>query len=194
MGAPILILGFEPFAGYGVNPSQLVAAELGREPGVVSRVMPVSASRLPPLLSATLAEVAPRAVLGLGLGQPGAIAVERVAVNLCDFRVPDNDGARLIDEPAATGGPAAYFATIPAREIVARLSAAGLPARLSDSAGTFLCNMLLYLTLHAAATRGQPCPAGFIHLPHLPEMGPAEGALPLGEMLRGVRLALELLR
>jgi pyroglutamyl-peptidase len=200
---PILLLGFEPFGGRDLNPSQRLVEALARRPeleGIVrARILPVSAERLPPLLERALAETCPGAVLAFGLGSGPAIAVERVALNLCDFRIPDAGGKVLVDEPVVPGGPAAYFSTLPTREIAEALSRSGIPARLSLSAGSYLCNYLLYLLLHRLEGKGR---TGFLHLPLLPEMvagdiaagDPAEPSMSFDLMLRAAQLAVEILR
>jgi pyroglutamyl-peptidase len=95
--------------------------------------------------------------------------VERLGINVNDFRVTDNDGAQPVDLPVVPGGPAAYFATIPVRAVVAALHAAGIPASISNSAGAHLCNHTLYLLGHLATTEYPGMRCGFVHLPGLPE-------------------------
>ena len=124
-------------------------------------------------------------------GRPG-LAIERTAVNLFDFPDPDNDGAQPVDVPIEPGAPVAYFATLPLRRIVAAWQAAGIPGYLSESAGLFLCNAAMYSALHATAAGGPP--AGFLHLPSLPEEVAGQREQPsmaLATQIEGVRLALE---
>lgn len=199
MQRPILVLGFEPFGGHDINPSQRVVQALADDPArkdIVARVFPVSAREVPALLARTLAEVNPRAVLALGLGRGPAIHLERVGINLCDFDIPDRDGLVLKDEPVVPEGPAAYFSTLPVRQMAEKLTEAKIPNAISYSAGTYLCNLLLYSLLHQLSQSYPDCRGGFVHLPLLPEMTRPESfapSLPLKEMMRAVRVMLALL-
>jgi pyroglutamyl-peptidase len=131
--------------------------------------------------------------LGLAAGR-ARVAVERVAVNVMDYDTPDNAGYRARGEPCVAGGPAAYFATLPVAAIVAALVAEGIPAHVSNTAGTYLCNQTMYGTLHQLAQRHHPARAGFVHLPLLPAMVAAGGleqpSMDAGLMVRAVEIAL----
>lgn len=154
----VLIVGFEPFDGATVNPSQQLALALDGE------VAPVDSLRIGPWLDEVLVRRRPDVVLGLGESRTSAIIrVERVAVNLLDFEIPDAGGAQPQDQPVVPGGPPAYFTALPARSLRDAIRAAGLPADLSVGAGTYLCNQFFYLACH----RGYR--AVFLHLPSLPE-------------------------
>jgi len=181
----LLLTGFEPFGGDAVNPSELVAAALhGSVVEAGTRRARVVAQRLPCVfadararLAATIDELHPVAVLALGLaaGRAG-LSPERVAINLVDARIADNAGTQPRDEPVVRGGPAAYFGTLPAKAMVAAMRAAGAPAELSLSAGSFVCNELFYGLMHHLAHAGPAgCRGGFMHLPLLPAQaaGPA---------------------
>jgi pyroglutamyl-peptidase len=171
---PALVTGFEPYGGRGCNPAGKVAARLdGSEVAgvrVVGRNLPVKFAALDEAIAATLAEVDPAVVISLGLcpGEP-VIRLERVAINVADFEIPDNEGVVLVDRPLDVAGAAARFATLPLRRIQDALLQAGIPARLSGTAGTYLCNKALYHFLGAIERRGAPVPCGFIHLPYVPE-------------------------
>jgi pyroglutamyl-peptidase len=173
MSRPALVTGFEPYGGRGRNPAGEIAARLdGSEVGgirVVGRNLPVAFAALDEAVAATLAEVEPTLVIGLGLcpGEP-VIRLERVAINVADFDIPDNEGAVLVDRPLDAAGAAARFATLPLRRVQDALLAAGIPARLSSSAGTYLCNKALYRFLGAIEASGGGVPCGFIHLPYMP--------------------------
>jgi pyroglutamyl-peptidase len=174
MSACALVTGFEPYGGRSRNPAAEVAARLdGSEVAgvrVVGRQLPVAFAALDEAVAATLAEVEPAVVLSLGLC-PGeaVIRLERVALNLADFDIPDNDGAVLIDQPLDALSTPARFATLPLRRIQSALLQAGIPARLSSTAGTYLCNKALYRFLAALEQRDRAAPCGFVHLPYLPE-------------------------
>lgn len=194
----ILLTGFDSFGGNSINPSWELARALdGQVMGdatVAARLIPCVFGAA--LTSLRLALAQTRPVLVLALGQAGGrseLSLERVAINLDDARIPDNAGAQPIDEPVLAGGPAAYFTSLPIKAMVAGLRAAGIPASVSQTAGTFVCNHLFYGLQHQL--HGSGVRSGFMHLPLLPEQaaqvpGQASMALPL--MLAGVRLALEL--
>jgi pyroglutamyl-peptidase len=171
---PALVTGFEPYGGRDRNPAGEVAARLdGSEVAgmrVVGRNLPVRFTALDEAVAATLAEVDPALVISLGLC-PGeaVIRLERVAINLADFEIPDNEGAVLVDRPLDAAGASARFATLPLRKVQEALLQAGIPARLSNSAGTYLCNKALYRFLGAIEQRGKAVPCSFIHLPYMPE-------------------------
>ena len=195
----ILVTGYEPFGSHAVNPSQELAKALdGRRIGncaIAGAVLPVHHLEASRHVSILLGEMAPVAVVHLGLAEGRArLALERAALNVMDYRIPDNAGFRAEGEPCVPQGPAAYFATLPLPEILAALTAEGIPAYVSNSAGTFLCNQTLYATLHEITMRELTAPAGFIHLPLLPAMVAASGtdqpSMDLPLMLRGVETAL----
>jgi len=193
----ILLTGFEPFGGEAINPSWEVAQRLegplaagGR---VVARCLPCAFRPSIAALNDALREVRPSLVLALGLARGRTeLSLERVAVNLIDARIPDNAGDQPIDEPVIAGGPAAYFSTLPLKPMVAGLRAAGHPAGLSYTAGSYVCNTIFYALQHALA--GQGLRSGFMHVPCLPEQAAREPApsMALAEMIDGVRLALVL--
>lgn len=198
----VLLTGFEPFGGVSMNPSAEVAKRLdGRRFGqsvVRAAVLPVDHEGASLAVRGLLAAHDPVAVLHLGLaGERAQIAVERVAINVMDYSIPDNVGFQAVDQPCVPGGPAAYFSTLPLRALLRALHGAGIPAYLSATAGTYLCNFVMYTTLHALAARPAAPPAGFVHLPQLPSMvppdDPAQPSMDLGLMLRGTEVALETL-
>jgi pyroglutamyl-peptidase len=195
----LLLTGFEPFAGHAANPAAEVAKALdGRAVGgavVRSAVLPVHHAEAGPRVAHLVEESRPLAVVHLGLAAGRArIALERVAVNVMDYDTPDNAGFRAHGQPCVPGGPAAYFATLPLDAILAALLAEGVPAYVSNTAGTYLCNQTLYATLHRLAACRPPVPAGFIHLPPLPSMVAASGleqpSMDPGMMVRAVEIAL----
>jgi pyroglutamyl-peptidase len=158
-------------------------------------ILPVHHAEAPLEVRRLLDEVDPAAVLHLGLAAGRArIALERVAVNVMDYDTPDNAGYRARGEPCVASGPVAYFATLPFDAILAALLAEGVPAYLSNTAGTYLCNQTMYATLHVLAERGHPARAGFVHLPLLPAMVAASGleqpSMDAALMVRAVEIAL----
>jgi pyroglutamyl-peptidase len=205
MPAPILVTGFEPFAGLAYNPSADIAASLdGQEIGghrVVARLLPVDFAQYRGELDALLKEVSPALYVGFGLASgEDMIRVERFGVNLADFDIADNAGARHVGKAIEPDGPAARASTLPCAEIRAALLEAGIPARLSNSAGSYLCNATLYSALGLCS---MPC--GFIHLPYASEQvaellregkGPLNGeslapSLPIEMMVAAAEIVLE---
>lgn len=201
-----LLTGFEPFGGDRLNPSEMVVrrfSEVGTSelPGleIHTVVLPVSFRRAGMVLRGLLDELKPDIYIGLGLSAGiSYVTVERVAINVKDARIPDNDGEQPVDEPIDPDGPAAYFTTLPKKAIVRRLRESGIPAAISNSAGTFLCNYVTYISLHYSARYGYPRRAGFMHLPLLPEQaatrsGERAGIPPsmsLDMMMRAIKIAL----
>jgi pyroglutamyl-peptidase len=171
---PALVTGFEPYGGRGLNPARDVAKALdGRVIAghpVVGRTLPVAYAGLAERLAAMIDELRPCLVVSLGLW-PGeaAIRLERFGLNLADFEIPDNEGALLADAPIVAGGGTGLRARLPLRAIEAALLAKGIPARLSLTAGSFLCNATLHELLRLLAERVPDAGGGFIHLPYLPE-------------------------
>jgi pyroglutamyl-peptidase len=209
MAAPILITGFEPFAGLDYNPSAEIAGSLdGQEIAgrrIVGRLLPVDFARYRTALDVLLQEVKPALYIGFGLASgEDMIRIERFGVNLADFDIPDNAGMRHIGRKIEADGPVARDASLPCAEIRAALLAAGIPARLSNSAGSYLCNATLYSALGLCAARSQPPLCGFIHLPYASHQvadllrtgnGPLSGeslapSLPIETMIAAAQIAL----
>ena len=171
MAAPVLVTGFEPFAGLAYNPSAAVVEALdGREIAgrrVVGRRLPVDFARYHAALDEMLQDCAPDFVISFGLATgEDMIRIERFGVNLADFDIPDNAGARHVGRAVEPDGPAARGATLPCAAIRAALLEAGIPARLSNSAGSYLCNATLYSALGLCAALPHAPLCGFIHLPY----------------------------
>ena len=167
----ILITGFEPFGGETLNPSWEVAKQLHglqvMDAEVVAVQLPCVFATSVKCLSQALEMHQPRMVLSLGQADGRSdFSIERVAINVCDARIPDNQGAQPIDEPVVEGGPAAYFSTLPIKKMVAALKAQGFPAAISQTAGTFVCNQVFYGLQHALA--GRDVMSGFVHVPLTP--------------------------
>ena len=196
----ILVTGFEVFAPHKINPTEELARGVdGCRVGdatVRGAVLPVHHADAARHVRELLDVLRPVAVLHLGLaGGRARVALERVAVNVMDYAVPDNAGCQKTDEPCVPAGPVAYFATLPLRDILARLTDGGIPAYLSDTAGTYLCNQTLYTTLHAVGALPAAPRVGFMHVPLLPSMVAMSGldqpSMDLGVMRRAVEIALE---
>jgi len=191
----LLLTGFEPFGGSQVNPSAQVVDRLAQNgiPGVAlhSAILPVDRQGGPAALLNAVRALHPDAILCLGEAtRRMAISIERVALNLLDYRMADNAGHQAVDEPIRPDGPAAYFVTLPVRAMLDAVRAAGIPAELSLSAGAFLCNQVTYELLHYLTTHQLNIPAGFVHLPALPEQVtnayPPMPSMALETMARGI--------
>ena len=196
----VLVTGFEPFEQDAVNPSWEVARALhgwhhaGAEVHAVQ--LPCVFGRAIEALDAALADVRPTLVVGLGLaGGRADWTPERVAINVDDARIPDNAGGRPIDAPVVAGGPAGYFSTLPIKAIVHALRAAGVPASVSQTAGTFVCNHVFYALMHRLATVPALAGArgGFVHVPLLPAQAaqrPGQPSMALTTQVEALRVLL----
>ena len=212
MRKTVLLTGFEPFNGESVNPAwEAVSAlagwteEGGAQDGATDRAANGAADgflvvvrRLPCVfgaaneaLAAALAQLAPDLVIAVGqAGGRADLSVERIAINVDDAPIADNAGCRPLDTAVVHGAPAAYFSTLPIKAIARAWRAAGLPAQVSQTAGTFVCNHVFYSLMHTAA--GRAMRAGFIHLPYLPEQAaahPGAVGMALADMVEGLKIA-----
>ncbi len=192
----ILLTGFDPFGGEQVNPA-LEAVKRVAVPDfeLVKLTVPTVFEEAAQVVLDAIESHRPDAVVCVGqAGGRSQITPERVAINIIDARIPDNKGNQPKDCPVVKEGPAAYFSTLPIKDMVSAMEAAGIPAAVSNTAGTFVCNCLMYRVLHALAVSGRQIPAGFIHVPYIPEQtGNREEAvpsLPLDQIIRGLEAAL----
>ena len=196
----LVLTGFEPFDGSPINPSDQIAKALSGQTisgfTVCSCTLPVDAVCGPAALLSALRAYNPVAVICLGeaAGRP-LVSIERVAINLQDYRIPDNAGNHIEDQPIVPGGPTAFFSTLPVREILVALHSAGIPAELSLSAGAYLCNQVFYTLMHTLSTQSLAVPAGFIHLPSLPAQIPLRDrpcpSMALDISLQAIRIAIQ---
>jgi len=195
-----LVTGFEPFGPDGVNPALEAVRRLPPRLGeleLATRILPTAFGRALDALHDAVATTGPDIVLSLGLaGGRAALSLERIAINIDDARIADNDGRQPIDVPVVAGGPAAYFATLPIKAAVAALRQAELPAVVSNTAGTFVCNHVFYGLMHLA-TRRPGLRAGFMHLPYLPGQAARQAdsvagapSMALDDIVRGVEIVL----
>lgn len=189
----VLLTGFEPFAGDPTNPSGAAVEQVGAGwvgPDVlVTDILPVTFDGAAQRLRSLIEEHQPDVVIAAGLaGGRAAIGVERIAVNLIDARIPDNDGAQPIDVACVDGAPPAHFATLPVKAIVRHLSEAGIPAEVSHSAGTFVCNHAFFVAMDSVDPGVH---AGFVHVPWSSEHAPDEDlpALSATEIARALEIA-----
>lgn len=192
----ILFTGFEPFGGERTNPSwEAVALLPDRMEGAViaKRQMPVEYDRVADLLCRAIEEERPDAVICVGqAGGRAVLTPEMVAINLNDASIPDNAGVSHSGEAICQNGPAAYFATIPVKAVSAGMLEAGVPSAVSYTAGTYVCNNIMYHLLHFLAQGHPEIKGGFIHVPY--ECGQVLGksgmpSLPLSMIVRGLEAA-----
>jgi len=190
------LTGFEPFAGSSLNPSQEIVNKIAKLniPGIeiITAILPVVFGESSEKLLKLISEVKPDVVISLGQAEGRTqLTPERVAVNLDDARIADKSGKILIDQPIVSGAPAAYFSTLPVKEIVAAISANGIAAAPSLSAGTFVCNHIFYHLQRSL--NGTNIRSGFIHVPLMREQAgefPNLFTMPLSEMVKGITVAI----
>ena len=198
----ILVTGFDPFGGEKINPAletikRLPDTILGAQ--IIKLEIPTVVGKSLAKITEAVEKENPDAVLSIGqAGGRSEITVERVGINIDDCRIPDNEGNQPIDEPVVKGGPAAYFVTVPIKAIVENIKAHNIPASISNTAGTFICNHVCYGVAHLAAQKtaaGKPMKSGFIHIPFLPEQVIGKPALTpsmsLETIVSGITHALE---
>jgi pyroglutamyl-peptidase len=191
----VLVTGFEPFGGESVNPSWEAARAVADAP---PPGLDVTAVRLSCVYGASLGElraaveeVGPELVVCAGqAGGRHGLTVERVAVNVDDARIPDNAGNRPVDAPVVPGGPVAYLSSLPVKACVRDLRAAGLPASVSNTAGSFVCNHVFYGLSHLIATVRPGVRGGFVHVPYAPEQvtDRQEPSMAVADIARGLAL------
>ena len=195
----ILLTGFDPFGEEAINPATEVTKELAgmkvKNHRIESVEIPTVRNLSVKVIAEKIAELKPELVISIGQagGRP-AISIERVAINIDDYRIEDNGGNQPVDQAINPDGPAAYFATLPVKAIVKKLQKAGIPAEVSNTAGTFVCNHLMYGLLDYLQENGLDIPAGFIHIPFLPEQvieKPGKASMALSTIKEGILLGLE---
>ena len=193
----IIVTGFDPFGGETINPSIECVKALPEIEGVelirleLPTVFKESAKRLNEVIN----DVKPDAVLSVGqAGGRAGITMERIAINVDDARIPDNISQQPIDEEIQVEGEAAYFSTLPIKRIVKAIREAGISAEVSNSAGTFVCNHIMYQALFAATKADKPFKAGFMHIPFIPEQTTDKPSLSLEESTKALQIAIETIR
>lgn len=194
----ILVTGFEPFGGETVNPAIETVKRLPDMIGgaeIIKLEIPVVWKKSLRAIEKAVEEYDPDVILSVGqAGGKADITVERIGINIDDYRIPDNEGNQITDEPVFVDGPAAYFATVPVKAMVRRIQERGIPASISNTAGTFVCNHVMYGTSHIIATEYPGKWSGFIHIPFLPEQTAAKEnmpSMPLDVMAEAVTAAIE---
>jgi pyroglutamyl-peptidase len=208
----VLVTGFAPFGGERINPSWEIAKALPRsiaKQRIERMEVPTEFGRAIDVTTRAITELNPSIVLSLGqAGGRAALTLERVAINVDDARIADNAGQQPIDAPIRAKAPPAYFATLPIKRMVQAMSAKGFAAEVSNSAGTFVCNHLMFGVLDHIARKRLPIRAGFMHVPFLPEQAAMQisahdsshnhtaiapvfaPSMPLEDMIAGVKIAI----
>lgn len=195
----ILVTGFDPFGGEKVNPAYEAVKLLpdgiaGAE--IIKKEMPTEFVRSVTEVEAAIKEYSPDVVLNVGqAGGRACVTVEKIGINLADARIPDNVGEQPIDEPLQKDGPDAYFATVPVKAMVQNVREHGLPCQVSFTAGTYVCNCVMYNVLHMCATKYQGIRAGFIHVPYACEQvvdkAGSTASMPVETIAKALEYAIE---
>ncbi|CAM3935402.1 pyroglutamyl-peptidase I [Bacillus albus] len=195
----VLLTGFDPFGGESINPAWEVAKSLHEKTiggyKIISKQVPTVFHKSIQVLKEYIEELNPEIIICIGQagGRPD-ITVERVAINVDDARIPDNEGIQPVDVSVVEEGPAAYWSTLPMKAIVKRVQEEGIPASVSQTAGTFVCNHLFYGLMHELVKRDKEIKGGFIHIPFLPEQAsnyPGQPSMSLSTIRKGIELAVE---
>ena len=193
----ILVTGFDPFGGEKVNPALEAVKSL---PSVIHGAeirwveIPTVFYKSAEVLETELVRYQPDVVLCIGqAGGRAGLTPERVAINQDDARIPDNQGNQPIDTPIRLDGEAAYFSTLPIKAMVQAIKEVGLPATVSNTAGTFVCNHLMYQALYLADKKFPNLRAGFMHIPYMTEQvvnKPNTASMCLRDIVRGIEAAI----
>lgn len=193
----ILLTAFEPFGGETINPAMEAVKLVGDEicgAEIVKCYVPVVFKKSIDLVLAAMEAERPDVVVCVGqAGGRDGVTPERVAINVDDAGIPDNEGNRPIDEPIYIDGKNAYFSSLPVKAIVRDIQAVGIPSSLSNSAGTYVCNHLMYGVLYNIERSYPGMRGGFIHVPYIPGQvaeRPGVASLPLPEIVRALEVAL----
>ena len=187
----ILLTAFDPFGGETINPALVAVMALPNEINgvqILKQELPTVYGKSFDTLLPLLEHESPGAVISVGQAAGRSnISIERIAINIDDATMADNDGAVLTNQPIITDGPAAYFSTLPVSKIICDLHQAQIPASISNTAGTFVCNHIMYKTLHHVAKLGTK--AGFVHVPCLPSQTltkPSTPSMSLENIVKGL--------
>ncbi len=194
----VLITGFEPFGGESINPSYQAVLAMAEEiagASVVKAELPTVFGRSVEKLQALMTEHSPDVVLCVGqAGGRAGVTPERIGINVDDARIPDNDGNSPVDAPIFADGPAAYFSTLPIKAMVTKMREAGLPAAVSNTAGTYVCNHVAYGLGYLIDHKFAGVRGGFIHVPYCTTQvtdKPNTASMSLSDITRCLELAVE---
>ncbi|MCM3786444.1 pyroglutamyl-peptidase I [Neobacillus mesonae] len=196
MNRKVLLTGFDPFGGERINPAleavkQLNGKKINNVELVAYEIPTVFHKSIQHAITA-IEQEKPDVVICIGqAGGRTQITPERIAINMDDARIPDNEQQQPIDQPIVHNGPAAYFSTLPIKKMTEEIKAAGIPAAVSNSAGTFVCNHLFYGLMHYLQYHAPHIRGGFIHIPYLPEqaLNTSAPSLSLDLIAKGLEIA-----
>ncbi len=188
----ILVTGFEAFHGEKINPSEEIIKALveSADEKLYTLILPVEFREAEKKLEEAILQIQPEVIVSFGqaAGREG-ITIERIAINVDDAKYPDNIGCQPVDTPIREGGPAAYFATLPVKKMAECLADNRIEARISNTAGTYVCNHVMYHALHLAETRYPNMKAGFVHVPFMKEQAVEKENAPYMELRDMIRAA-----
>lgn len=193
----LLLTAFDPFGGETVNPAQeavkMVSSRVGNVE-IIKCVVPTVFGKSIETVAAAIEDCRPDAVLCIGqAGGRADLTPERIAINLDDASIADNEGNRPVDTPIFPDGKPAYFSTLPVKAMVAAIRAAGIPASLSNTAGTFVCNHLMYGVLYTLEKYYPGVRGGFLHVPYIPSQVTGGRGIPsmsAADIVRGLEAAI----
>ncbi|MBR5947804.1 MAG: pyroglutamyl-peptidase I [Clostridia bacterium] len=193
----LLLTAFDPFGGEKVNPAQEAVSLVGNVGGIdiVKLTVPTVFREASRITVEAIRRERPNAVLCIGqAGGRAAVTPERAAINLMDARIPDNAGRKPTDEPIISGAPDAFFSTLPIRKITEAIKRIGIPAEVSNTAGTFVCNELMFSVLHALKAEFPDTIGGFMHVPFIPVQAADKPAntpsMNLGDIVSAIEAAI----
>lgn len=194
----ILVTGFDPFGEEKINPALEVLKLLPNEiAGNKIKVLeiPTVAKKSIDIIEKAIIEFNPDYILSIGqAGGRADITIERIAINIDDFRIKDNDGNQPIDEKIYEDGENAYFSTLPIKAIQLEIQKAGIPASISNTAGTFVCNHVFYGVRYLIEKKYKNIRSGFIHIPYLPTQvinKPETPCMNINDILKGIETAIK---
>lgn len=194
----VLITGFDPFGGEKTNPALEAVKALPSHIGdveVIQLEIPTVFGKSLEKIEEAIEKHAPDVVISVGqAGGRFGITPERVAINVDDARIEDNEGNTPVDVPVVETGDAAYFTTLPIKAMTQAMVKAGIPASVSNTAGTFVCNHVMYGVLHMAKTKYPHIRAGFIHVPYIPQQVTTKANMPsmaLGDIVKGLEICIQ---
>ncbi len=195
----ILVTGFDPFGGEAVNPALEAIKKLDGLviAGAVVKICEIPTVRWKSIAAVkeAIAKIDPEIIIAVGqAGGRTDISIERIGINIDDYRIKDNEGNQPIDECIESDGPSAYWSTLPIKKMVEVLREKGIPASVSNSAGTFVCNHVFYGLMHQLHVEGNKRRGGFIHIPYLPEQAARNSGQPsmsLEMIVRGLEIGIE---
>ncbi|ATD06601.1 MULTISPECIES: pyroglutamyl-peptidase I [Pseudoalteromonas] len=194
----VLVTGFTPFGGESINPSwqlaQLLEGETIEGHLIHTKELPCEFDKSIESLTQAIDKYHPSIVICLGqAGGRCDISIERIAINVNDARIADNAGNQPIDTPVVTHGPDAYFASLPIKSMLSSALQAGVPASISNTAGTYVCNHVMYGLLHYLSTHDLACRGGFVHIPYLPSQAahhPGAPSMDIDTLVKGIKILL----